>query len=471
MGVDQTILPGPANRLRFRLESFRGMRYDGVPRGEAGSSSRSCFFPFSRCDRDLTSLSFPRGPSACLFVAEWKGVQGKPLSYQFADRMAKPHRSFVTEILKVTENPEIISFAGGLPNPRFFPVRELAEATTKAMERDGRSALQYATTQGYLPLREYIAQRYRQKKGLQVSPEEILITNGSQQGFDLLCKLFLNRGDGIILERPAYHGAIQAFGLYEPAFETVPLLADGIDPELLAKACQTPGMKFLYTVTNFQNPSGLSYSDARRGEVARIVHRHDIMLVEDDPYGELRFQGKDLPTMRSYLESAILLGTFSKTVAPGLRLGWVCADREVIEQLSYAKQATDFHSNYFAQMVLHQYLIDNDVDAHIAVLTAAYKEQAATMLSAIASYFPLEVSCTRPDGGMFIYATLPGGLSALKLFDQAAEEKVAFVPGQAFHPYGKGGDDSLRLSYSTLDGEAIEEGIRRLGRVIRRNLT
>ncbi len=397
-------------------------------------------------------------------------MKEQPLSYRFADRMAKPHRSFVTEILRVTEDPEMISFAGGLPNPRFFPVKAVSDAATKVMAQDGQSILQYSTTQGYLPLREYIAHRYREKKGLRVSAENILITNGSQQGFDLIGKVFLNRGDGIILERPAYHGAIQAFGMYEPTFETVPLLEDGIDPELLEKACRIPCMKMLYTVPNFQNPSGLSYSEERRGEVARLVDRRGIMLIEDDPYGELRFRGEHLPTMRNYLDSAILLGTFSKTVAPGLRLGWICADREVTERLSYGKQATDFHSSSFAQRALHQYLIDNDVEAHIAVLTAAYKEQAERMLSAIADHFPSEVRYTRPDGGMFIFATLPQGLSALKLFDLAAREKVAFVPGQAFHPYGNGGDDCLRLSYSTLDGDAIEEGIRRLGRVMKKQL-
>ncbi len=384
--------------------------------------------------------------------------------------MDKPHRSFVTEILKVTEDPEMISFAGGLPNPRFFPVEEIVDATAKVMARDGQGILQYSTTQGYLPLRDYIARRYREKKGLQLSAENILITNGSQQGFDLIGKVFLNKGDGILLERPAYHGAIQAFGMYQPTFETVPLLEDGIDPELLDSSCRIPGMKLLYTVPNFQNPSGLTYSDARRGEVARIVGRHDLMLVEDDPYGELRFRGEHLPTLRSYLDSTLLLGTFSKTVAPGLRLGWACAERQVIEQLTYGKQATDFHSNNFAQRVLHQYLIDNDVDAHIAVLTAAYKEQAERMLSAIAAHFPPEIRYTKPEGGMFIFATLPDGLSALKLFDLAAREKVAFVPGQAFHPYGVGGDDCLRLSYSTSDGETIAEGIRRLARVMKRQL-
>ena len=383
--------------------------------------------------------------------------------------MAKTHRSFVTEILKVTEDPEMISFAGGLPNPRLFPVREIAEAAAKVMARDGESTLQYATTQGYPPLREYIAQRYREKKGLQVSADQILITNGSQQGFDLVGKVFLNEGDGIILERPAYHGAIQAFCMYEPTYEAVPLLEDGIDPESLERACQVPGMKLLYTVPNFQNPSGLTYSDTRRREVARILDRYGVMLVEDDPYGELRFRGHHLPSVGSYLRGAVLLGTFSKTVAPGLRLGWVCADPEVIQQLTYAKQSSDFHSDYLAQRVLYQYLIDNDVEAHIATLTDAYRDQADRMLSAIAAHFPPEVRSTKPEGGMFLFATLPAGLSALELFDLAAREKVAFVPGQAFHLNGDG-DDCLRLSYSTSDGKTIEEGIRRLGRVMARQL-
>jgi len=392
------------------------------------------------------------------------------LKYRFAERVAHPHRSFVTEILEVTEDPEMISFAGGLPNPRLFPVEEIADATEKVMAREGSAALQYATTEGFLPLREYIAARYRERKGLAVSAENILITNGSQQGFDLLGKLFLDPGDGLVMERPAYHGAIQAFGVYQPRFETVPLLDDGIDVDLLERVCESPGLKMIYTVTNFQNPSGLSYSAPKRQRVAEIASQYGLVLVEDDPYGELRFRGEQLPTMRSYTDGAVLLGTFSKTVAPGLRLGWVCADREVIEQLSYAKQATDFHSSGFAQRVLYQYLMDNDIDAHIAALTAAYKEQADRMLSAMDAHFPPGVRHTIPDGGMFIFVTLPSGLSALQLFKQAAREKVAFVPGQAFHPFGKGGDDSLRLSYSTLDGDAIEEGIRRLAAVMEREM-
>lgn len=384
--------------------------------------------------------------------------------------MSKPHRSFVTEILRVTEDPEIISFAGGLPNPSLFPVEEIAEAAAKVLRQDGPDILQYATTQGYLPLREFVARRYREKKGLEVTAEQILITNGSQQGFDLLGKVLLNPGDGVILERPAYHGAIQAFAMYQPTFHTVPLREDGIDLELLDEACRLPGVKMLYTVPNFQNPSGLSYSAAKRRGTAEIAARHGVLLVEDDPYGELRFRGEDLPTLRHYHGGAILLGTFSKTVAPGFRLGWICADRELVEQFTLAKQATDFHSSYFDQRVLHRYLVDNDIDGHVAILTEAYRRQADAMMAAMAAYFPPEVRYTTPEGGMFIFVTLPDGLSALELFELAASEKVAFVPGQAFHPGGIGGDNCLRLSYSTSDESTIEEGIRRLGRVLHRRL-
>lgn len=391
------------------------------------------------------------------------------MSYRYTDRMRKQHRSFVKEILAVTETPEVISFAGGLPNPSLFPVKEIAEAAEKVLRIDGQVALQYATTQGYPPLREFIAQRYREKDGMNVSPDEIIITSGSQQGMDLVAKLFLDRGDGVIIESPSYHVAIQAFAMFQPVFQAVPLLADGIDPELLAKSCAAVGTKLFYAEPTFQNPSGLTYSNQRRMEVASIIGRYDIVLVEDDPYGSLRFQGEHIPPIWSYAEKAILLSTFSKIVAPGLRLGWACADREVIQQMVYAKQATDLHTSYFDQRVLYQYLIDNDVDAHIVQLASTYKKQRDQMVSCIAAYCPPEIHYTEPDGGMFLWLTLPEGLSAMRLFQQAADEKVAFVPGQAFHPDGSG-DNALRLSYSTSDEATIEEGIKRLGKLIAREL-
>ncbi|RQW77744.1 MAG: PLP-dependent aminotransferase family protein, partial [Methanothrix sp.] len=250
------------------------------------------------------------------------------MSRIFADRMSCVHKSFVREILKVTEDPEIISFAGGLPNPRYFPVQEVAAATQKVLSECGEAALQYSTTEGYLPLRETIAKRYA-KQGMQVSPDEILITNGSQQGLDLLAKAFLNKGDSVILERPTYLAAIQSFGLFEPKFHSIPLQEDGIDPEALGETLSENGAKLFYSVPNFQNPTGITYSRDKRQAVAEKLDGSGTVFIEDNPYGELRFLGEDMPSMRKYLgEDAVLLGSFSKIVSPGVRLGWVCACEE-----------------------------------------------------------------------------------------------------------------------------------------------
>ncbi len=389
----------------------------------------------------------------------------------FADRMATVPRSFIREILKVTEDPEVISFAGGLPNPEFFPVAAVAQAAFRVLSEDGKNALQYSTTEGYAPLREYIAERYLRRKGLKIAPEEILITNGSQQALDLLGKALLNKGDTVVFERPAYLGAIQAFSIFEPAFASVPLRADGLDISALGELLARKRAKLIYTVPNFQNPSGLSYSRENRSRVAGVLRGHDAFLVEDDPYGELRFMGDDLPSMREYLgDRVVLLGTFSKTVSPGLRLGWICAQGDLMEKLVIAKQAADLHSNYVAQRIVHQYLKDNDLDSHVATIKEAYGRQRDLMLSAVERHCPPEVQCTKPEGGMFLWMTLPEGVSSLELLDLAVRDKVAFVPGQAFYVDG-GGANTLRLNFSNSDGDKIEEGISRLGSAIRRLLT
>jgi len=388
----------------------------------------------------------------------------------YASRMNAIPKSFIREILKVTENPAVISFAGGLPNPRFFPVAEIAQAASHVLAEADGSPLQYSTSEGYGPLRQYVAQRYRDKRGLDVSADEILITNGSQQALDLIGKVFLDKADAIAIERPAYLGAIQAFSAYEPRFCAVPLLEDGIDLERLATVLGRHRIKFFHTVINFQNPSGISYSQGKRKELAALLGRHGIVVLEDDPYGELRFEGTAAPSMRSWLDDrAILLGSFSKIVAPGLRLGWVCAQREIMDRLVVAKQASDLHSNSFCQRVLHRYLANHDIDHHIAAITAAYKRQKDVMLAAMEAAFPAEVTFTRPEGGMFIWATLPESLSAVELFEHAIEEKVAFVPGTPFFVDG-GGTHNLRLNFSNADEETIEKGIRRLGRILEARL-
>ncbi|MFA6372001.1 MAG: PLP-dependent aminotransferase family protein, partial [Methanothrix sp.] len=375
--------------------------------------------------------------------------------------------SFVREILKVTEDPEIISFAGGLPNPRYFPVQEVAQAAQKVLSECGEAALQYSTTEGYLPLREMIVERYA-RKGVKVSASEILITNGSQQGLDLLSKIFLNKGDAVILERPTYLAAIQSFGFFEPKFHSIPLQEDGVDLQALEKVLlEDDDARLFYSVPNFQNPTGITYSLDKLKAVAEKMSGGSTVFIEDNPYGDLRFMGEDRPSMRNFMgENAVLLGSFSKIVAPGMRLGWVCACEEIMEKLIVAKQALDLHSNYLCQRIVHQYLKDNDIELHIAKIRKAYKEQRDFMVAAMEETFPESVSFTRPEGGMFLWVTLPEGTSSLDLFNLAIKEKVAFVPGQAFFADG-GGSNTMRLNFSNSDNDRILEGITRLAKVIK----
>lgn len=382
----------------------------------------------------------------------------------FADRMKNVHKSFIREILKVTEDPNIISFAGGLPHPKSFPVKEIEEAVSQVLSTKGEEILQYSTTEGYKPLREYIAQRYL-KNGLKVDADEILITNGSQQGIDLTGKVFLNKGDKVLFENPTYLAAIQSFGLLEAEFKSVPLLKDGVDTDALINILDEDDVKLFYSVTNFQNPTGITYSREKRERLAEILQDRDTVFVEDNPYGEIRFLGEDIPPVKSYLEDGILLGSFSKIVSPGMRLGWIMAPEEVMEKLVIAKQACDLHSNYFTQRVVYQYLTDNDVNKHIQKIKERYRNQRNLMVEMIEEYFPEGVEYTRPEGGMFLWVTLPEGLSSMELFDLAIKEDVAFVPGKAFFTDGSG-DNTLRLNFSNSSEEKIEEGISRLGNAI-----
>jgi len=382
--------------------------------------------------------------------------------------MAGLQKSFIREILKVTESPDVISFAGGLPNPRFFPVEEIKEACSRVLKEHGREALQYRTTEGFLPLREQIADRYA-LHGVHVSPDQILITTGSQQGIDLVGKIFLNEGDRVVLERPSYLGAIQALGLYQPKFRVVTLEDEGCDVEELRSQALT-GLKLMYSVPNFQNPSGISYSVSRREEAAEVLAQTNAVFLEDDPYGELRFRGVRAASMRKFLkDQAILLGSFSKVVSPGLRLGWIAAGAAVMEKLIIAKQASDLHSSSLEQRVVHRYLLDNDLDTHLSRIRIAYGRQRDAMVHMLDTYCPTGVTCTRPEGGMFLWVTLPPGISSMDLFNLAVKENVAFVPGHPFYVDG-GGDSTLRLNFSNTDEARIEEGIKRLGRAMCRLL-
>ena len=388
------------------------------------------------------------------------------MNYRFARRMNKIPRSFVREILKVTDDDDIISFAGGLPNPQSFPVNAIKDATSKVLTEDGEKVLQYSTTEGYRPLREYIAHRYK-RQGMEVEVDDILITNGSQQCLDLVGKVFLDRDDGVVMERPTYLAAIQAFGLYEPQFHSVPLLDDGVDTEALEKILKEEEIKLFYSVTSFQNPTGITYSQAKRQEVAEILTEHDSILVEDNPYGEIRFMGDNIPPIKSLLPDSILFGTFSKIVSPGMRMGWIVAPPEVMEKLVTAKQASDLHSNYFTQRVVYQYLQDNDVDGHIQNIRKLYKSQRDQMVQSIKDYLPEGVKHTAPEGGMFLWVTIPEGMSAMNLFELALKEKVAFVPGETFYTETPE-TNTMRLNFSNCCEDEIIEGMRRLGTAIQK---
>jgi 2-aminoadipate transaminase len=381
--------------------------------------------------------------------------------------MAKTPKSFIREILKVTQNPDIISFAGGLPNPELIDVDGIAQATARVLAEDGRSVLQYSTTEGYLPLRRFIADRYKKRLGLSVSPEEILITNGSQQCLDLIGKVFIGAGDPIAIERPGYLGAIQAFSLYEPVFHPVDLHNEGPDPAMLRNACRQNNLRFFYGVPNSQNPSGITYTEERRKEIADILAQTDTLYIEDDAYGELNFAGRSLPSFRTFLpDQTLITGSFSKILAPGMRLGWIVAPMAVMEQIIIAKQASDLHSNYLSQRIAGEYLQQGTIDTHITRIRQAYKRQCECMFDAIAETFPDSVTYTRPHGGMFIWITLPGGCSSLDVFDAALKEQVAVLPGTPFYVDG-GGRSTLRLNFSNATEEKIITGISRLARVIK----
>ncbi len=386
----------------------------------------------------------------------------------FADRMKYVKKSFIREILKITQNPEVISFAGGLPNPSSFPLKEIEVATQKVLEADGNNILQYGTTEGYLPLRNYIAKRYNKRFGLDIRAEDILITNGSQQALDLLSKVFIDEGDDILIESPAYLGAIQSLSFYQPNLMTVTLNSDGVDLKSLAKLLETHQPKFFYSVPTFQNPSGLTYSPANRKALANLLVEHNVLLVEDDPYSELRFLGEEIPPIKCFMDDyGILLGSFSKIVSPGMRLGWVVACPEIMDKLVIAKQAADLHTNNFSQRVVYQYLIDNDLDAHIEKIKVMYKSRCIFMGEMIKKYFPPQVQVTQPEGGMFMWATLPDGISSMKLMELAGLEKVAFVPGDPFY-VSESNVSTLRLNFTNSDNALIEEGIKRLGSVIQK---
>jgi 2-aminoadipate transaminase len=388
------------------------------------------------------------------------------MQYRFADRIARVPPSFLGELFRVSSDPAIISFAGGLPSSALIDVEGMADAARQVMDEEGRTALQYSTTDGFLPLREYIAARYRNRLRVPATADEIQIVNGSQQCLDLFAKIFLNPGDHVGMERPGYLGAIEAFSLYEPVFHTVPL--DEAGPEMAAfeKMVTAMPVKFFYGIPNSQNPSGCTYAEDRRRGVAEALEGTGTLFYEDDAFGELFFDGRPrVPVTRYLPEQAVMSGSFSKIIAPGMRIGWLYAPPEVLRAFNIAKQAADLHSNFLCQKILHRYLTMHDLDAHIRKIVSVYGRQCRLMCDLLDDLLP-ELRHTTPQGGMFMTATLPPGLSSMKVFYAGIENNVAVLPGTPFFIDG-GGTDTIRLNFSNASEEKIKEGMGRLARVIR----
>ena len=394
------------------------------------------------------------------------------MAIKYSKRMKGVKASEIRELLKLTIRPEVISFAGGLPAPELFPIEEMKRVSLKILEESGQQALQYSPTEGFPPLRQKIAKRM-EKLGVGTYSDNILITNGSQQGLDFSGKIFLDAEDVVIVESPSYLGAINAFRAYQCKFVEIPTDDNGMIMKELEKALNTTkNVKMIYVIPDFQNPSGRTWSLERRTKLIELANKFDLPIVEDNPYGELRFEGERIPSIKSLDREGrvIFLGTFSKTFCPGLRIGWVCASDEILNKYILVKQGADLQSNSMSQRELNEFLESYDLDGHIEKIKRLYKERRDLMINSIKEYFPSEVKYTYPQGGLFTWAVLPEHINARELMVKALERNVAFVPGGAFFPNG-GNENTMRINYSNMPGDRIVEGIKVLGEVIKESLS
>lgn len=386
----------------------------------------------------------------------------------YAERISGLKSSAIREILKITSRPGIISFAGGLPAPELFPVREISEAARTVFTRHGDAVLQYSVTEGLLMLREKIS-RMLDTPASPAEARNIIITQGSQQGLDLISKLYLEKGRVVFTENPSYLGALQAFRLFQADILAIASDGDGIRPDGLLNALRKQRPALIYLMPNFQNPTGVSLSLERRKEVVDIVKEHDLLLLEDDPYGDLIFSGEKMPSLFTLggPRNFIYMSSFSKTIAPGMRIAYICGNEELISKLAVVKQGTDLQTNTFGQYVVNEYLESGQFDSHKSLLRQTYKSRMDCMLAALEQYFPASVSWNSPKGGMFLWVSLPANCNARDLLPKCLEKNVAFVPGQEFFPDGSG-QNTIRLNFSNATPENIEEGIKRIGEVLKK---
>ncbi|MGA9070762.1 MAG: PLP-dependent aminotransferase family protein [Terracidiphilus sp.] len=384
---------------------------------------------------------------------------------QFARRMSGLRPSTIREILKVTEQADIISFAGGLPAPELFPVAEVAAATERVLREGGPGALQYGPSEGFAPLRECCAEESR-RRGIRCTADDILITTGSQQPLDLVSKIFLDAGDCVLTESPTYMAALQAFQCYEVRFAAVPTDENGLIPEALPELIERERPKFLYTIPSFQNPTGVTLTAERRLKLYEIARRYGLVVLEDDPYGALRYAGENIAPVKSLDTDGLViyLSTVSKTIAPGLRIGWVVASEEIRHKLTIVKQAADLHTSSLDQRIAHRYLADFDSQAHVERIRRAYGERFAIMDAALRATMPPGFTWTHPQGGMFLWVTCPEGMDTCEVMLEALKRKVLFVPGRDFFP-DESSQRFMRLNFSNATPEQIKEGVGRLAEV------
>lgn len=388
-----------------------------------------------------------------------------PFPELFSRALSGMQGNIIREIAKQTAQPGFISFAGGNPSADTFPAEELADIAAEVLVKKKVETLQYGVTEGYLPLREWIA-GWVKEKGINATPAQIQITTGSQQGIDLLSKVFLNPGDRVLVEDPTYLAAIQIFRVYEAVFDTIASDEDGLIIESLQEAAEKDPHKLLYLVPGFQNPTGRTITDERRRRIPDILAEHNLIMIEDDPYGDLRYSGEAIPPVKAYdTENRIVyLGSFSKILAPGLRVGYAIGDPEIMKKLAVGKQTADLHGCSLTQVMIDEFLRRGLLPAHLERLRAVYKKKRDLMLQLLDAHFPAEVSWTKPDGGLFIWMILPNELSSMELLQKALQEKIAFIPGGSFFARG-GGSCTLRLNFSNANEEQMEKGLARLGKI------
>ncbi len=393
-----------------------------------------------------------------------------------ASRTEGMKSSAIRELLKLTQQPDVISFAGGLPAPELFPLRAVEEACRYIINGDGAQALQYSATEGYEPLKEYLADTMRKYRVPSV-PENVLLTNGSQQALDLIGKIFVDPGQFVLTGRPTYLGAIQAWNAYQARYHTMRLDDNGMIVDEIEhayeKAVADSGRPpaFIYVLPNFHNPAGTTLSWERRQQLAEIATKLDLPVIEDDPYGQLRYEGEDIPPICTLIpERTIYLGTFSKVLAPGLRLGWIVCPEELMRRFVQAKQGADLHTGTFVQHIASDICERGYLKPHVKRLCQVYKERRDTMLDALTEFWPDGCSWTHPEGGLFLWARLPESIDTMAFLEQALEEKVAYVPGINFYPNEDGGHNAMRLNFSYCAPETIVEGIHRMGRALKKTL-